>query len=96
LDKVREVLAERNAKHVVIITDTCHASKLITRGTMGISVTPYVELLKRERKVPMGWPWLLLLGAVGGVAVLAGGGAGGETDGGCGGGGETGEVTVSW
>jgi hypothetical protein len=59
MDKVREVLSERNAKHVVIIADTCHAGKLITRGSKGISVTPYVEQLKRERKVPKGWIFMV-------------------------------------
>lgn len=59
MDRVREVLEERNAKNVVILADTCHAGKLITRGEKGISVRPYIEKLKRERKVPKGWIFMV-------------------------------------
>jgi len=59
MDRVREVLKERNAKNVVILADTCHAGKLITRGERGIGVRPYVERIRRERKVPKGWIFMV-------------------------------------
>ncbi len=59
MDRVREVLEERSAKNVVILADTCHAGKLVTRGVKAISVTPYIERLKRERKVPKGWIFMV-------------------------------------
>jgi hypothetical protein len=59
MDRVREVLEERKAKNVVILADTCHAGKLITRGDRGISVRPYVERLRREHKVPRGWIFMV-------------------------------------
>jgi len=81
-------------------THTLYAQPGVTTHRPEIITTPEKEIPRVEKKVEkkkgMGWSWLLLLGAVGGVAALAGGGAGGETDGGGGGGGETGEVTVSW
>jgi len=59
MDRVREILEERNAKNVVILADTCHAGKLITRGIKAISITPYIERLKREMKVPKGWIFMV-------------------------------------
>jgi len=59
MDRVRQVLEERNAKNVVILADTCHAGKLITRGDKGISVRPYIEKLRRERRVPKGWIFMV-------------------------------------
>jgi len=59
MDRVRQILEERNAKNVVILADTCHAGKLITRGVKAISVNPYIERLKRERKVPKGWIFMV-------------------------------------
>jgi hypothetical protein len=79
-------------------TPTPYAQPGVTTHRPEILTTPEKEIPKVEEKVEkkkgMGWSWLLLLGAVGGVAALAGSGAGGDTGGG--GGGETGEVTVSW
>ena len=59
MDRVRIILEERKAKNVVILADTCHAGKLITRGIKAISVNPYIEMLKRERKVPKGWIFMV-------------------------------------
>jgi uncharacterized caspase-like protein len=53
------VLAERDAKNVVVLADTCHAGRLITRGDKGISIRPYVEKLKREKTVPKGWIYMV-------------------------------------
>jgi hypothetical protein len=59
MDRVRQILEERRAKNVVILADTCHAGKLITRGVKALSVTPYIERLKRERRVPKGWIFMV-------------------------------------
>jgi hypothetical protein len=59
MDRVRQILEERSAKNVVILADTCHAGKLITRGVKAISVNPYIERLKRERRVPKGWIFMV-------------------------------------
>lgn len=59
MDRVRAILQERNAKNVVILADTCHAGKLITRGSKGISVQPYIKKLKRENRVPKGWIYMV-------------------------------------
>jgi len=81
-------------------TPALYAQPGVTTHRPETLTTPEKEIPKVEEKVEkkkgMGWSWLLLLGAVGGVVALAGGGAGEETDGGGGGDGDTGEVTVSW
>ncbi|MBU0991079.1 MAG: caspase family protein [Proteobacteria bacterium] len=59
MDRVREILQERNAKNVIVLADTCHAGKLITRGSKGISVQPYVQKLKREQRIPKGWIYMV-------------------------------------
>ena len=59
MDRVREILQERNAKNVIVLADTCHAGKLITRGSKGISVQPYVAKLKREQRIPKGWIYMV-------------------------------------
>lgn len=58
MDSVRQILQERNAKNVIVLADTCHAGKLITRGR-GISVQPYVQKLKREQLIPKGWIYMV-------------------------------------
>jgi hypothetical protein len=59
MDQVIAALAERGAQNVVVLADTCHAGKLITRGDKGISIRPYVEKLKREKTVPKGWIYMV-------------------------------------
>jgi len=60
MDRVRDVLEERNARNVIMFADTCHAGKLITRGEKGLSVRPYVEKLKKEQKsIPKGWIFMV-------------------------------------
>ena len=58
MDSVRQSLQERNAKNVIVLADTCHAGKLITRGR-GISVQPYMQKLKREQMIPKGWIYMV-------------------------------------
>ena len=59
MDRVREILEERNAKNVIIMADTCHAGKLVTRGMKSISITPYVEKIRRDKDVPKGWIFMV-------------------------------------
>jgi len=59
MDRVRAVLEERKVKNVVVLADTCHAGKIITRGGRGISVVPEIEKLRRERKIPKGWVFMV-------------------------------------
>lgn len=55
MDRVVESLKERGVRNVVVLADTCHAGKLSTRGSRGIRVNPYVDSLKKKRKVAKGW-----------------------------------------
>ncbi|MEK7269340.1 MAG: caspase family protein [Planctomycetota bacterium] len=60
MDHVRRAIEERNARNVIVLADTCHAGKLITRGTeRAIAVEPYVQALKREGKTPKGWVFMV-------------------------------------
>ena len=52
MDKVRTALEERKSKNVILLADTCHAGKLITRGERGISIVPQLDKMKRENKIP--------------------------------------------
>ena len=35
MDRVRDFLGERQVRNVIVLADTCHAGKLITRGERG-------------------------------------------------------------
>lgn len=59
MDRVRTVLEERKAKNVILLADTCHAGKLITRGKRGISIVPQIDKMHREQKVPKGWVFMV-------------------------------------
>jgi hypothetical protein len=59
MDKVRTALDEIKSKNVVILADTCHAGKLITRGERGISIVPQIDKMAREQKVPKGWVFMV-------------------------------------
>ena len=59
MDKVRTALEERKAKNVILLADTCHAGKLITRGKRGISIIPQIDKMQREQKVPKGWVFMV-------------------------------------
>ncbi len=62
MDRVRDALEERHARNVVVLADTCHAGKLITRagkGVAGVAARPYVEKLRREEMVPKGWVFMV-------------------------------------
>ena len=55
MDNVRRSLEEKKSKNVIILADTCHAGKLITRGDRGISIIPNIK----NRKVPKGWVFMV-------------------------------------
>lgn len=59
MDRVRKALEERNVRNVIVLADTCHAGKLITRGDKGVSIQPYVEHLRSKNKTPEGWIFLV-------------------------------------
>ena len=60
MDRLRDILAERGARNVVVIADTCHAGKLVTRGERGVGgVVTEVKKLEREKSVPKGWVFLV-------------------------------------
>lgn len=59
MDRVRSTLEERKAKNVIVFADTCHAGKLITRGDRGVSIISSIEKMRREKKVPKGWIFMV-------------------------------------
>lgn len=59
MDKVRDALEERRPRNVVLLADTCHAGKLITRGVRGISIVPEIDKMHREQDVPKGWIFMV-------------------------------------
>jgi len=59
MDKVRTALEERGVKNVILLADTCHAGKLITRGDRGISIVPTIDKMKRQKRIPKGWVFMV-------------------------------------
>jgi len=59
MDRVRAALEEREAKNVIVLADTCHAGKLITRGRRHVSVVPGIRRMHREQTVPKGWIFMV-------------------------------------
>ena len=61
MDRVRMSLEERKSKNVVLLADTCHAGKLITRGdgSRGISIVPNIKKMVREKNIPKGWVFMV-------------------------------------
>jgi len=59
MDKVRNALEERRARNVVVLADTCHAGKLITRGERGISIVGQIDRMRREQDTPKGWIFMV-------------------------------------
>jgi len=61
MDEVRRALEEIGSKNVILLADTCHAGKLITRGdsSRGISIVPNINKMVREQKVPKGWVFMV-------------------------------------
>ena len=60
MDRIRTILEERDARNVIVMADTCHAGKLITRGDdKAIGITPYVNSLVKKKNVPKGWIFMV-------------------------------------
>jgi uncharacterized caspase-like protein len=62
MDKARAAIEELKARNVVVLADTCHAGKLVTRGGKGvggIAVGGYVEKLRQDAAVPKGWIFMV-------------------------------------
>ncbi len=61
MNVVRKALEEIGSKNVILIADTCHAGKFITRGNgeRGISVIPNITKMMREQKIPKGWVFMV-------------------------------------
>ena len=59
MDRVRSTLEEHRARNVIVLADTCHAGKLITRGERAISIVPQIEKMRREQSVPRGWVFMV-------------------------------------
>lgn len=59
MDRVRSALEEIRAKNVILLADTCHAGKFITRGDRGLSIVPQIDKMQRERKIPKGWIFMV-------------------------------------
>lgn len=57
MDQVRRALEERKSKNVILLADTCHAGKLITRGdsSRGISIIPNIK----KQNIPKGWVFMV-------------------------------------
>jgi hypothetical protein len=57
MDRVRAALEEKKTKNVILLADTCHTGKLITRGSdsRGISIVPYI----RRQDTPKGWIFMV-------------------------------------
>ncbi len=59
MDRVRSALEEIKSKNVILLADTCHAGKLITRGERGLSIVPQLDKMQREKKIPKGWIFMV-------------------------------------
>ncbi|MBN2302468.1 MAG: caspase family protein, partial [Lentisphaerae bacterium] len=59
MDKVRASLEEKKSKNVVVVADTCHAGKILTRGNKGVSIISHVDKLRREDLIPKGWIFMV-------------------------------------
>ncbi len=59
MDRVIDALKEKGARNVIVIADTCHAGKLITRGEKGLAVRPYMEKLRQDKQIPKGWIFMV-------------------------------------
>ncbi len=59
MDRVRNALEERRSRNVVILADTCHAGKLITRGIGDLSIAPQLNKMRRDKDIPKGWIFMV-------------------------------------
>lgn len=60
MDTVRDILEELNTRNVLLLADTCHAGKLITRGDSNQkSIRSYVDKVTAESSLPKGWVFMV-------------------------------------
>lgn len=59
MDHIRSSLEEKSAKNVLVLADTCHAGKLMTRGVRGISIIPHLDKMKEQQAIPKGWIFMV-------------------------------------
>lgn len=59
MDHVRSSLEEKKARNVLVLADTCHAGKLITRGNKGISIIPQLKSMEKAKTIPKGWIFMV-------------------------------------
>lgn len=59
MDEVRKAIEEIGSKNVLILADTCHAGKFITRGARGLSIVPKINKMQREQTIPKGWVFMV-------------------------------------
>ena len=60
MDAVRDTLEELNTKNVLLLADTCHAGKLITRGiARTTAIRPYMDHVSAEKSLPAGWIFMV-------------------------------------
>lgn len=58
MDRVRNIIDERNARNVILVADTCHAGKIITRGD-GRGAKLVLDVMRKDGKVPKGWIFMV-------------------------------------
>jgi len=58
MDKVRDSIEELNVKNVIILADTCHAGKIITRGNNRVDYS-LSSKFKNITKIPKGWIFMV-------------------------------------
>jgi len=59
MDRVRRLLEEKKSRNVVLLADTCHAGKLITRGDGELPFARKISRIRQEQKTPKGWIFMV-------------------------------------
>lgn len=59
MDHIRSSLEEKAAKNVIVLADTCHAGKLVTRGSREISIIPHLSKMSDQQGIPKGWIFMV-------------------------------------
>ena len=54
MDRVRAAFEDRKARNVVLLVDTCHAGKLITRGEGDLPIARRIIRIRSDKKTPHG------------------------------------------
>jgi len=59
MDRVVNTLRERGARNVVVMADTCHAGKLITRDSKRNISIATIDSMTQQKPVPRGWIYMV-------------------------------------